>query len=274
MKYNTKMKKNLFLIIIFGIFFNACKNQDEKITIIDQLPLGVTIDTLNKEFEKRNLYDNYTTSIIITSIEQLRNKENTISFYYTDTFRSFPNQNKENIGLYYPITYTGTKNVYKLVVLLGHAKSQLPLLLGEAKGYEYMKDAKYLNQSINELLVNQIKQLYTEKYGNPISESKESYTDVYKIKDGNVEKINSAGLELNIIEWETEKYKIRFFPGLKNFSEGCYYRKSDKEYIDIKIEGVHINSLDAMDCYSFPYLEYELKTEVINKLELDKITDI
>ena len=67
------MKKNLFLIIICGILFNACKNQEEKITIIDQLPLGVTIDTLNKEFEKRNLYDNFTNSIIITSIEELRN---------------------------------------------------------------------------------------------------------------------------------------------------------------------------------------------------------
>lgn len=268
------MKKNLFLIIICGILFNACKNQDEKIIIIDQLPLGVTIDTLNKEFEKRNLYDNFTTSMIITSIDELRNKENTISFYYTDTFRSFPNQNKENTGLYYPIRFTGTKNVFKLIVLLGHVKGQLPLLLGEAKGYEFMKDAKYLNQSINELLVEQIKQLYTEKYGNPISESKKSYTDVYKIKDGNVVKINSAGKELNIIEWETEKYTIKFFPGLKNFSEGCYYRKSDKEYIDIKIEGVRIDSLDAMSCYSFPYLEYELKPEVIEKLELDKITNI
>ncbi len=228
------MKTTIFFFLFLPFILISCnKFPKEKITIIENLSLGVSKDTLYNQIKSKNIpLERFTKSYIIIDKSQLIEENHFISMYNTDLFNSFANQSQEHVGLLYPILLSGTDNIFGMVVLLGHTKK--PILIGNMKVYDYLNILRCVKQIVNEKLIEQIKEMYTSKYG--ISkESTSTLNYVYQINDGKIEQKLINEKEAKTISLENEYMTITFFTGLKNYSNG-YYRPHDKFYLDINIE--------------------------------------
>ena len=261
---------NLLVISITCLSCNKIKKDD--ISVIENLTLGTSIDSLYEEMKIKSIeIDKYTTSLIFTDRSQILDDNNYINFYNTDIFNSFANQNDEHFGLLYPNTLSGTNNTIGMIVLLGHTKK--PLYLSGAKGYEYMNNSKCVLQTINEKLIEDIKEMYSSKYGVPKMDYSSTYNPVYIIKNGKIEQNLSNEIDAKRIIWETEYLEITFFTGLKNYFDGYYYKPNEKFYLDIEIAGETIDNSNKMDCYAYPFIKYELNEKAIERLKLKKVNN-
>jgi hypothetical protein len=257
----------LFAISITCLSCNKIKKED--ISVIENLTLGKSTDSLYKEMKIKSIPINrFTSSFIVFEKSQIFDDSNYINFYNTNIFNSFANQNGEHCGLLYPITLSGTNNIFGMTVLLGHTKK--PLYLSVAKEYEYMNTSKCVIQTINEKLIEDIKKMYSSKYGVPKSDLLSKYNNVFTINNGKVEQYISDEINARTIIWETEFMKITFFTGLKNYIKGCYYKPRDKFYLDIEITGEPIDYSNKMDCYAYPFIKYELNEKSVEELKLKK----
>jgi len=261
------MKKNLFYLFFLSFTLVCCKQTipKEKISIIENLTLGVSKDSFFNQIKSKNIpFESFIMSYLVLDRSQLIGERNFITMYYTNLFNSFANQSQEHVGLLYPITLSGTDNIFGMVILLGHTKK--PVLLGSAKEYEYMNTSKCIKQTVNERLIEQIKEMYTSKYG-PAKESSSTFNSVYDINNGKIEDKLSNEKEAKTINWENDYMTITFFTGLKNYSSG-YYRPRDKFYLDINMENDTEDILNKVDCYTYAYIKYQLKQKAIDELKL------
>jgi hypothetical protein len=262
------MRTLSFCLIFLSFTLICCNNiPKEKITIIENLTLGVSSDSLNNEMKSKSIsIDRFTTEYLIIDRKQLVDESNFINANYTNLFNTVSDQSQEHIGLLFPRSLSGTNNIIGMTVLLGHTKT--PLFLGEAKQYDYMNRSKCVKQSINEKLITQIKEMYISKYGTPKSEITSESNSVYSINNGKFESKISNEINAKTITWETEFLTIKFFTGLKNYNKGCYYKPRDKFYLDVEFTGVPTDYSNKMDCYSYAYIEYSLKDKTIEELKL------
>lgn len=262
------MKKAFFLISISLFIFSCNSIKKEDISVIENLTLGTSTDSLYKQMKAKSIpVDKFTTSYLIVSLNQFEDESNYLNFPYTNLFNSFANQSQEHFGLLHPITLSGTNNVIGIVVLLGHTKE--PVLLGNTSQYKYLNTSKFIKQSVNKKLIEQITDMYTSKYGVPKNEYSSEYHDVYKITDGKIKEFSSDNIEGKTIVWETEYLEITFFTGFKNYFEGCYYKPIDKFYLDINFTNVPVDYNNRMDCYAYSFIQYKLKENAIKQLKLN-----
>jgi hypothetical protein len=235
--------------------------------------LGTLRDSLYKQIKSKSLpFEKFTSSYLISDIKQLLDINNSKSYYYTNVFNSFENQSKEHIGLLYPIILNGTDNIFGVDVLLGHTK--IPVLLGNSKKYEYKNTIKCFKQSVNEKLIEQIKEMYTTKYGSPKLDYSSEANIFFIFNKDRIEEKHSNEFKAKIITWETEYLTITFFTGFRNHFEGCYYMPLNKFYLDVSFPNEVIDYKNRMDCYAYPYIEYRLNAKAIEELQLEKSASI
>lgn len=268
MRQIIQSTKYLFFCIASSLI--SCNSiPKEKLTVIENLTVGTSIDSLYKQMKSKSVpFDKFTTAYLVIDKSQLIDEKFFITMYYTNLFNTFHDQSKEHVGLLYPVTLSGTDNTVGIKVLLGHTKT--PILLGANKDYEYLNTSKCVKLSVNKMLIDQIKEMYSSKYGSPkIDTSK--YNTVYTINNSTIEEKRSDEIYAITYTWDTEFIKITFFTGLENYSDG-YYKPRDKFYLDIAVTGVAEDITNKMDCYTYSRIEYELKQNAIDELKLKTST--
>lgn len=268
----------LLLMIGTLIVFNSCDNQipKEKLTIIDNFVLGQSSVNLSKQMDSLSIsHKKFFTKQVLSKFDDLIDDNNSINMYYTNTFNlsNFRSNHNEHIGLLYPITLTGTKNVMGMIVVLGHTST--PWFLGDTKRHENTVDNKLFKQEVNRNLIDEIKKLYTSKYGQPITNYKSKDNNIYVIEGNQIEFYPGGdpereGEEFN---WQTEYYDIRLFTGVPSYES--VYQANEKTYQNtIHLAGPKyvMNpdlSKNEVQSFSYCYIKYELNSKAIKELKLD-----
>lgn len=269
------MRKNPFLPFLLFIFIVSCNNiPKEKLTIIDNFVLGHSSVSLSKQMDSLSIqHKRFCTKMVLGEFNELLNDNNFINMYYTNTFNlsSYRGRFNENLGLLYPITLTGTQNTMGMIVILGHTAQ--PWFLGSAKNYENTFTEKLFNQDINANLIDDIKNLYISKYGQPTDTFSMSSHRFYFIKGNQIFENGDPDREGLDIKWETEYYTINFFTGLPSYDSK--FNSSEKSYQDeLYLAGPRYPTQidrfkNEVKCYSYCYIKYELNAKAIKALKLD-----
>lgn len=248
----------------------------EKLTIIDGYRLGQSQTTLTKQLDSLSIpYQRFTTKQVMTTFNQLMDDGNYISMRYTNTFNlpTFKGKYNEHVGLFYPVIYQGTKNIFGMIILLAHTSK--PWLMGDAKQFESTLEVPLIKQDVNKDLLEEIKGMLTAKYGQPAYVSKSSINPLYVIeRDGVKYYMGDPDREGEEITWHTQYYTVKLFTGLPSYES--VWEEGERTYR----EHVHLagtqqalladTSKGEVPCYSYPYLRYELTSEAIKALKLDQ----
>ena len=272
------MKKNLFFAFVIFVFLLSCKNQipKEKITTIDNFVLGQSSANLLKQMDSLSIpHKRFCTKMILREYNELLDDNNFINMYYTNTFNlsNYRSRFHENLGLLYPMTLTGTQNIIGLIVILGHTSQ--PWFLGYAKNFEKSFSEKYFNQDINAELIEDIKNLYISKYGQPTDTFSMTSHRFYYIQGNQIITNGDPDRRGLDIKWKTEYYTVTFFTGLPSYDSN--YNLSDRTYGDaIHLAGpnyiMHADPLkNEVQDFSYCYILYQLNDKAIKELKLDKI---
>jgi hypothetical protein len=268
------MKKNLFIILLLFVFFLSCHNiPKEKLTVIDNFVLGQPANNISKQMDSLSIpHQRFCTKMVFGEFNDMLDDNNFINMYYTNTFNlsNYRSKFNDNLGLLYPMTLTGTQSVIGLIVILGHTTT--PLFFGDSKNFEKTFTEKVFNQDINANLIDDIKNLYISKYGQPTDTFSMASHKVYIIR-GNQIALNGdpdrKGLD---IKWETEYYTVTFFTGLESYES--YYDPNG--YADVTMSTGTLGPIpvdplkNEVKCQSYCYIEYQLNNKAIKELKLDK----
>lgn len=262
--------KYLFSVLILILF--SCNHIETKdLLIIDNVQLGQDqkdfyLSIGNLGIKKEAFLTKFYYSENDLKSQQLK------QFYYSEIF-NLTNQkgSQDHYGLYYHTTASGTENIIGLTLLLGHTTK--PELITEK--YElinitdtYKKRGFY--QEVHENLIQEYISMFKSKYGTPFVEDTTNLNSFYVIENNNVEKYaTSQNNHGHCLYWETDIMKIRFFTGIK--SHRTSYLKTPKSYsYSMRQSKIIIPNQYQEQCYSFPYISYELKWPIVEKLKLDK----
>lgn len=250
----------------------GCSDIDKSdLTIIDNIQLGQNIKDFYLSADNLGIKkDSFLTQYYYTE-KDLREKQMTI-FYYSEVFnltraKGLP----DHYGLYYHTTASGTENVVGLTLLLGHTTT--PTLITEKYEMINMTEAykkKGFYQEVHESLINEYISMFTTKYGPPLTHENIAHNNFYVIENNNIEKYSTPDDDDGrYFTWETDNIKISFFTGIKSYR--TYYLKKPQLYSYATNQSTlqKINQYREQ-CYSFPYINYELKPTVVEKLKLNK----
>jgi hypothetical protein len=270
------MNKLFFSSIFFLLFLISCdKMPKEDITIINNIVLGQNMSNYNKQMDSLSVpHQNFLTKLYIDDFNDLLDENNHINMYYSNIFnfseeRSIHN---EHLGLLYPITLTGTENNIGLIVMLGHTGK--PFLSSIAQKNANLISEKHFGQDISKNVVDKIQNLYVSKYGKPTSEYETKFNLIYVIEKNVINKYSDTTRVGKEISWNTKYMNITLFTGLDSYD--CTYDTNKKYYSEtiwsmgervIAKKNLKINEIP---CYTFAYIKYELNTEAIEKLKLNK----
>lgn len=269
------MRKKAFLPFLLFIFVVSCNNiTKEKLTIIDNFVLGQSTVSISKQMDSLSIQHKRFCTKMVLSENELFDNNNFINMYYTNTFNlsNYRGRFNENLGLLFPITLTGTQNTMGLIVLLGHTAQHW--FLGTSKNYENTYAEKSFYQDINADLIEDIKNLYISKYGQPTDTFSLPAHKFHFIKGNQILEDGDIDRKGLYIKWETEYYTITFFNGLPSYdSKFNTYEKSyqDQFYLGGSRFPKQVNRFkNEVKCYSYCYIKYELNAKAIKALKLDK----
>lgn len=267
------MKIIYYLFLCFLLY--SCNSQPpkEKLTIIDDLVLGDTKEDFAHQLERLKIPHRtfFTKWMCLNEQDAI---SNIIDLHYTNLFNFSEYIDKpnsiEHLGLFYP-TSRNNQNITGLIILLGH--TSIPAVP------DILKDTTkilFFRQDVNKDIMEKIKDMYKVKYGKP-----EYYIDTTAIKtfyrlnektiiDGTCTDINAYKLI-----WATDYFTISFFSGC---DLGAYYVSSGRKYSESSNK-LYSNpspqpidpTLNPMQCFSVPYIKYELTDKAIKELKLDKL---
>lgn len=257
--------------MIFG-----CNRIDKKdLEVIEGIQLGTSYKIYKKQLDSLGIKTKsfYTKSMFsdINEIEHNQIQANTSDIFNLSDFR---NSQTNHYSILYPVTLTGTDNVIGLNVIIGHTGSSLLISNGVYDlTKEYSKNA--FNQNISTGLLDQIKNMLTSKYGKPTLDSyKSMYNDFYAVQGKEIKEfIGNENRKGSVTKWETEYFEIELFEGLS--SVDAKYSKDGYRMV-IQPSGKENNLVTDFDwdkgerpCVTYVYIKYDLKSEVIKKLNLN-----
>jgi hypothetical protein len=252
--------------ILFACFLMSCNSiSKEDLTVIDNVQLGTKGKNFYQYCDSLNiLKDDFVTLSFIshnTNLDDYR-----VKFYYSEVVNigMFSGFGHMSIGLYYPVIYSGTDNVVQLNVLLAH--KQTPINIEKLQGDRSLTCA---DQNVNELLLENIYSLLVGKYGRPKEIQKTGTVKMFVIEKNTVKEYGvNVENQGNVYRWETKALEITFFTGIKEYNESYLIKQACYEFNRVKDS---TTSVDKWTCKTYPYIQYSIKQNVIEKLKLDKV---
>ena len=266
---------HLTIVAICLQLFPAC-NQDritpDKITVIDDIVLGKDKQTFFKQIDSLKISNRvFYNTFYFDKYEDLSNTWYQFTSYYTIRFNHTPHNQisyNECIGLLCPCNLSGTENITELRVLLCNTQSPMISL-------QYLPE-KYVskNQNVNEEIIGEIVQMYLIKYGKPtIIDS--NYNCFYVVEKGNYNPYHDDKRKGILYVWENKYLTIKLFTGLKSYD--CTYDTKNKGYDVVLWHNptdsvkIQIPGIGEMQCFSFPFIDYELTDTAIKEMNLYKM---
>lgn len=277
------MLRKKYLILPLLIFsFVACNNIDkDKLKVIDDIPLGTTVTEFDSMLSKLNIErETFLTSIFFTDYNF---SNRTVTFPYSTTFdiSNYSSERTKHLGLLYPFTLEGTDNIIKLAVVLAHTEKPYFVLPNDVEPQDVSDEYRCLSQHISTKVIDAIERMYTAKYGKPKDTITEPlFINFFKFDRNQIKTYKPPEIKgiYEVLVWETDYLKIRLFKGVPSSEEKFDTKTNSYQYtIYTNDQGrpavreieVDYNNGETM-CDSYPYILYELKQEVIDKLKFDK----
>lgn len=269
-------KSSLFFAVII-LLFNSCNSlPKEKITVIGNYTLGCSAETFSSQLDSlKTTKERFLTKLVVNGSGDLFNTSNYITLYYTSIFNftGYEQRYSQTLGLFYPMSLTGTDYINGLVVLLGHRTT--PALLGDATSLTVSTNV--IRQDVSKDVINQIETLFRSKYGKPELDYKSKINNFYVIQSDLVEGFSDTSREGEELKWRTEYYDVTLFKGLPSYDS-----RFDTEKRGYKDVIMHFGGYDnfpplkadptqnEMECNSYAYILYKLNEKAIAKLHIDK----
>jgi len=264
MKTNRNNKLIAIGIAIICISCNNLTKQD--LTIVDNLRLGQSVENFYKECDSLGIKE-----YILLSENPLYKNMNlediAIRANYTERFNvgRFCGNNT-HVGAIHITTLQGTDNISKISILLGNIEK--PYDPDHIINPEQRNEIYHFEQNVNINMLEDIKNLIISKYGLPIDTL---YGDnmSFEVFEGNmINKARQVDEDVGILYiWETNALIISFFTGISN--PLCFYRIKQGEYWST-MYGVELTE-NQIKCLAYPYVSYELKPKIIEKLKINKV---
>jgi hypothetical protein len=275
----------LYFVILLITLFTSCKSNisKEELLIIDNISLGGSYLNFAKEMDSLSiLHNNFCTKNTLTDINEINDNNNLIKMYYTNTFNlnNYKSPYTDHFTLLWPHTSIGSQNIIGMVLILGHTASPWDPVIG-SRYEKFDISERYFSQNVNIKLIEEIKNLYISKFGQPTDTATSAYHQLYVIKDNQIlmgTDPDRSGLNLR---WQTKYFDINFFTGLPSYNS--IYNVKDKYYLDIiKWAGPELKnksnlierpdaSKNEIQAFSYPYILYKLNLNTIKELKLNKM---
>jgi hypothetical protein len=260
----------IYFCVITLIFLFSCENIDKQsLKIIDNVVLGVSQKEFNKSCDSLGIKEAiFETKLFIEKNDNL--KDIALKFNYTERFNigDFCGKNNSTIGLFYPIENSGTDNIIGLKLLL--ANKSKPTINNPNIDSSTKESIYFIHQDLNENLISDIKNLFITKYGTPKTILEQNNFLFQVIQNNEIIDYRQDSINFGTVyRWETEALIINFFTGIH--SKKALYNPSTKYYLLPWIDLEKAKTENYIYCRGFPYIEYRLKNEIIEKLNLNKI---
>jgi len=270
------------IVLLSLLIFASCKNKNEinesdnrkkQLTIIDGIILGQSADSLFASYQALNIAKReFITGDLFSSMSEVNS--NIYNQYFTKIFdfTEYKNQATKlsHYGILYPNSLRGTDKIVCMVVILVTATS--PSFENDPGIFTQIQNNLCIKQEINELVINEITKLYKTKYGTPRRDTSEN-TSVFVLENGKP-KVYRAGAPGELLIWENETMEVHFYTGFK--SPDTFFNNNLMVYSPLHVssddarEMTFDNSKGFYGCYSYPYIEYVLKNNVVEELNLNK----
>jgi hypothetical protein len=265
------MKKKIKPIIILSLVFvfscHSYTKQDLK--VIDNLLLGLKVNDFYKACDSIGLENKlFVTRTVIKENDTIRNFA--LRYYCTDKFNltEYHKRGQDHLGLFYLTTLAGTDNIFKLNVLLIHTEP--PIFASSFLPESYKDSMAVLSQDVNELLIEEIKNLFLQKYETPKQTITGNNVPIKVIIKNEVIDFMQGPTDDGIMYvWETQALIIKYFTGIKNPKN--WYSKENRDYWK-GYDPITKLSEGDFHCRFGAYISYEVKDEALKKLNLDKIS--
>jgi hypothetical protein len=271
------MKSLIALQVLMLCILISCNDEQksiskENLTITEDIVLGSDIDSMYKALkEKKILPGFFYTKMSFSDYSETNNYS--LGIYYTDIFNLSEYRNSlinlNHYGFLYPIELTGTNKLLGMNILLVSTQEQLftsPVKLSSPS----------VIQEVNELLLDEIENLFSKKYGKPVNRTTSSFYPVYHIEGNQIKEYGSAGAEAEIVSWETDYLTIDFFKGIKSYE--TEYDPITPQYQFWWTVGGEPKPVKPKFgnkfSHSMPYISYMLKDTTVKILKLEKKLNI
>lgn len=262
------MKKTLLVALVSLVIAGCNKTiKDDDLKVIGDIKLGISKDefvsyskindnniSMNEYYSKNHFFGNeHQTKIVSIST----------SLFDLPQYKSNPES--KHLGLIIPIFQPSTDYLVGITVLLAYSNTA-------TVNFSTSLNKAGINQNVNTRFVSDVLSLIERKYGKGISKASTPYDKMFDISQGKFDEFNLGPVKGGeIFTWENDVLKVTFFEGAKDV-QPLSYSLNDKTYwlsFDEEHYRKGIASGDKIECYYGPYIKYELKDNVIEKLKLN-----
>lgn len=263
------MKNLLNLVLLFGLnLLFACSTTytEQDLTIIDNLKLGQTTKEYYTSYNALGLKTStFLTKKVILTPEEI--PINSFTDNYTERFNynTYSGEGQKHLGMFHITTLLGTDNIIKIRVLLVHTTT--PWVFPSDYSKEEKLSYTVIDQNVNLNLLDDIFGLLVQKYGTPNDTMQGKGIPMFFIEKNEVNQYEQDSNVLGkLFTWDTKALKISFYTGFMH--PNVYYRIKDKSYY-VTTEYITQPNKIYTNAFFGGYISYEIKPEVIRKLELD-----
>jgi len=271
-------------IILFAIICmnSSCGINPKELTTIDNIILGQERD---KTFEAINSNRYFSRENLLTKTyfeDIISVKENFVSWNITEMFDYGSYQNRSikqnHIGIPHILWLEGTNNVIALNILLAHT-CEVPFY-NDIMVKSITNNERCVVQDVNESLLNEILRMYISKYGDPLHLTQEINHELFVINGRDImqyDNVNNYDGKFEVYKWETDHLIITFFKGL--WSRNYVFNSKTISYNEHMTFGDTNDKINIPEpklylgerrSWSYPFIQYRLKPETIEKLGLNK----
>lgn len=267
------MKKitQYFSCVVILLFASSCGEFDNsKITVIDGAVLGQPRNAFYNSLDSIGVKSEvFCTKFMFFDLQDVNKSR--LKFYYSEQFdlNRFQSRLGHHLGLYYPLL-NESNNVTALYILLVNTCQPVIFNGSSMQAITNMDFTRGVTQNVNIELLDEIESLLTSKYGKPTSSTHGNNNSLCVIEGAEVTMYGSGEDKYSDkLTWETDAIHITLFKGL-DISPSCY-NTVDKQYtVTPTGEKAEVTGESNIQCMSYPYILYQIKTDVLKKLKLDE----
>ena len=266
------MTNKIWAVIFCLLLFASCQRINPKdITIIDGIQLGMNEDAFNSQLDSLHIRQEiFYTKVLFDNLDEVDNTR--VNCYFTDIFDNskYNSSISKTYGIYYPTNWAETKNIIGLTVLLVHTDNAL--LLSSAGYGNITKESKIsgISQNLSIEQTEDIAQMLSEKYGRPLDTLKFDLTTFFVFQGNQIKKHRSDDSNIGeLLTWKTKFIDINYFKGIAS-SESVFNTKQNAYFTILDNSSKIDYDNGERPCLSYGYIMYQLNSETIKKMQLDK----